>query len=412
MRILYLSQYFPPEIGATQTRAYEMAGYLVSQGHQVTMIAEIPNHPTGIIPPEYLNKWYERVNLDGIDVIRVWVQTSPRKNFFTRMALYLSFMVAATLAGLFAAKGRYDVIYASSPPLFVGGAALILSYLRRIPLIFEVRDLWPESAIVLGELNNKLAIHLSYLLEKICYHRARYIVTVVNSIKNRLLERGYPEDKIFIIPNGANTNLYTPAPVNQVLRKTLGISSDQFVLIFTGLHGLMHGVDTAVEAANLLRQYEDILFLFVGDGVRKVPMQDRVEKLKLNNIRFLPLQPEKDLPGLITMANVGLSLGRKNPLSRGALPVKMFSYMACARPVLLADEGEPADLLRQANAGIVVEPENPQQLAEAVLTLYLNSSSCADYGQNGRNFVESQYSRQQLAVELEQLLKRVSYGHK
>jgi glycosyltransferase involved in cell wall biosynthesis len=412
MRILYLSQYFPPEIGATQTRAYEMARYLVSQGHQVTMIAEIPNHPTGIVPPEYRHKWYERVNLDGIDVIRVWVQTSPHKTFYTRMALYLSFMIASTLAGLFLARGRYDVLYATSPPLFVGGAALLLSYLRRIPLVFELRDLWPESAIILGELNNKLAIYLSNWLETQCYRRARYLVTVVTSIKKRLLERGYPEAKICLIPNGANTDLYTPAPINQALRQAMGIGPDQFVLIFTGLHGLMHGVDTAVEAANLLRQHEKILFLFVGDGVRKAPMQERARELCLPNMRFLPLQPEKDLPGLITAANVGLSLGRKNVLSQGALPVKMFSYMACGRPVLLADEGESADLVSQAGVGLVVEPENPQQLAEAVLTLAHNPGLCAVYGQKGRSFVESHYSRQQLAGQLEKLLKQVSNASK
>ncbi|MFN8455098.1 MAG: glycosyltransferase family 4 protein [Anaerolineae bacterium] len=408
MRVLYLSQYFPPEVGATQTRAYEMARYLVSQGHHVTMIAEIPNHPTGIVPLEYRGKLYERVNLDGIEVIRVWVQTSPRKSFYTRMALYLSFMIMATLACLFAARGRYDVIYATSPPLFVGGAALLISYLRRIPLVFEVRDLWPESAVILGELNNKLAITLSEWLEHRCYQRARYIVTVVNSIKRRLLERGYPENKICLIPNGANTDLYAPAPLNHTLRQTLGIGSDQFVLIFTGLHGLMHGVETAVEAASLLRAYNHILFLFIGDGVRKAPMQTRAKELGLDNIRFLPLQPEKDLPGFIATANVGLSLGRKNILSQGALPVKMFSYMACALPVLLADEGEPADLVRQANVGLVVEPENPQQLAEAVLTLACNPDLCTLYGQNGRNFVEFHYSRQKLAADLEQLLKQVS----
>jgi colanic acid biosynthesis glycosyl transferase WcaI len=147
MRILYLSQYFPPEVGATQTRAYEMACGLVQAGHQVTMIAELPNHPQGIIPPEYRGKIYERSDLDGIDVIRVWVKTSPIKTFYSRMAFYLSYMLMAVMAGLLLARGKYDLIYATSPPLFVGAAALILSFIRRTLLVFEVRDLWPESAI-------------------------------------------------------------------------------------------------------------------------------------------------------------------------------------------------------------------------------------------------------------------------
>lgn len=407
MRVLYLSQYFPPEIGATQTRAYEMAQGLIRAGHQVTMITEVPNHPQGIIHPDYRGRFYVREDWDGIDVRRVWVSTSPQKNFRTRMAFYLSFMFNAALAGLFLARGRYDVVYASSPPLFVGGAALVISYLRRIPLVFEVRDLWPESAIVLGELNNKIAVHLSTWLERMCYRRARRIIAVVQSIKNRLVEREYPEAKICLIPNGANVELYTPAPINQTLRKALNVEPDQFVLIFTGLHGLMHGLDTAVEAAHLLKDQNDILFLFVGDGVKKAAMQDRARELGLKNIRFLPLQPEKDLPGFITLANVGLSLGRKNALSHGALPVKMFTYMACARPVLMAYEGEAAELVQAAQAGLVVEPENPEALVEAILRLKNDPAACRQMGLNGRQTVVEKYSRQAQARQLIQLLEQV-----
>jgi len=406
MRILYLSQYFPPEIGATQTRAYEMAQGLVRAGHQVTMITEVPNHPEGIIRPEYRGRLYVREDLDGIDLRRVWVSTSPNKNFRTRMAFYLSFMLNAALVGLFLARERYDVIYTTSPPLFVGGAALAISYLRRIPLVFEVRDLWPESAVLLGELNNKLAARLSTWLETLCYRRARYIVTVVKSIKNRLIERGYPESKICLIPNGANIELYRPAPINQALRQELGIGPDQFVVIYTGLHGLMHGLDTAVETAHLLRdQADSLLFIFVGDGVRKAAMQARVHELGLKNVRFFPLQPEKKLPEFITMANAGLSLGRKNPLSRGALPVKMFTYMACARPVLLAYEGEAAELVNEAQAGVVVEPENPEALASAIRQLRRDPEMCQQLGQNGQKIVIAHYSRQALAQKLVHLLE-------
>jgi glycosyltransferase involved in cell wall biosynthesis len=408
MRILYLSQYFPPEVGATQTRAYEMAQGLIRAGHQVTMITEVPNHPEGIIRPDYRGRFYVRESLDGIDVRRVWVSTSPHKNFRTRLAFYLSFMLNAVLVGFFLARGRYDVIYTTSPPLFVGGAALAISYLRRIPLVFEVRDLWPESAVLLGELNNKLAIRLSTWLETRCYRRARHIVTVVKSIRNRLIERGYPESKIRLIPNGANVELYRPAPINQALRQELDIGPDQFLLIYTGLHGLMHGLDTAVEAAHILSDQDDsVLFIFVGDGVRKPAMQARVHELGLKNVRFFPLQPEKKLPGFITMANAGLSLGRKNPLSRGALPVKMFTYMACARPVLLTYEGEAANLLQAAQAGLVIEPENPEALAEAVLQLKNDPAGCQQMGLNGRQAVVEKYSRQGQARQLLQLLEQV-----
>ena len=152
MRILYFSQYFPPEVGATQTRAYEMARGLVQAGHRVTMVTEVPNHPSGIIPPDYRGKWYEWSKLDGIDVLRVWVKASPVKSFRSRMAFYLTYMANSALVSALKARGPFDMVYATSPPLFVGGAGLALHWLKRTPFVFEVRDLWPKSAVVLGRI--------------------------------------------------------------------------------------------------------------------------------------------------------------------------------------------------------------------------------------------------------------------
>ncbi len=208
MRILYLSQYFPPEAGATQTHAYEMAHNFVRLGHAVTMLAEFPNHPSGIIPAEYSGKLYERADLDGIDVIRVWVKASPIKSFRSRMLFYLTYMLNASLAGLFLARQPYDLVYASSPPLLVGGAALFLSKIRRLPLVFEVRDLWPESAVALGELTNPRSIALAARLEEACYRNARRVVVVTQGIFDRLVERGISPDKLSLVPNGANVEMF------------------------------------------------------------------------------------------------------------------------------------------------------------------------------------------------------------
>ena len=226
MRILYLSQYFPPEVGATQTRAYEMAQGLIRAGHRVTMLTEVPNHPEGIIRPEYRGRFWVRETLDGIDVIRVWVRTTPVKTMRTRLAFYISYMLNAALAGLLLARGRYDVIYATSPPLFVGGAALALSYLRHIPLVFEVRDLWPESAVALGELTNPCFIRWATWLEERCYARARRIIVVTQGIHDRLIERGLSAEKLVLIPNGANTDLFRPRPdEGAALRRELGLGT-------------------------------------------------------------------------------------------------------------------------------------------------------------------------------------------
>ena len=185
-----------------------MARNLVRLGHAVTVVAEVPNHPSGIIAPEYRGKLVERSALEGIDVLRVWVKASPVKSFRNRMLFYLTYMIDASLAGLLQAGGRFDLIYASSPPLFVGAAALALSRLRRIPLLFEVRDLWPKSAVALGELSNRRAVAWATQLEEACYRRARAIVVVTEGIRQRLLQRGLREEKLHLIPNGANVELF------------------------------------------------------------------------------------------------------------------------------------------------------------------------------------------------------------
>lgn len=410
MRILYLSQYYPPEVGATQTRAHEMVRGLAQAGHEVMVITEAPNHPHGVIPPAYRGKAVTRSREDGVDVLRVWVKASPAKGFRARMAFYLSYMVMAAWAGLFLARGKWDLIYATSPPLFVGGAALAISYLRRIPLVFEVRDLWPESAVALGELNSPRAVRMATRLEEACYRRARHIVTATQGIQDRLLARGLPPEKVTTIPNGANTDLYSPRPPDPALRARLGLEEGQFVVLYTGLHGLAHGLETALEAAALLRDEPDIVFLFVGDGPRKPTLKTLAAELDLTNVRFHDAVPEPALPDILALGHLGLDTRRRLEISRGTLPVKMFSYMACSLPVLLAIEGEAADLLQEAGAGVVVPPESPVELATAIRALRDDPARRAEMGERGRAYVVAHYARQTQAARLEKLLRGVVGG--
>ncbi len=406
MRILYLSQYFPPEVGATQTRAYEMAHYLVSAGHQVTMLTEIPNHPSGIIPPEYRGRLYERASLEGIDVIRVWVKTSPVKTMRTRLAFYLSYMGSAALAGLLLARGHYDLLYATSPPLFVGGAALALSRLRRIPLVFEVRDLWPESAVALGELANPHAIALAGKLEKLCYNRARHIVVVTEGIRQRLAARGY-RDKLVLIPNGANTDLFRPDPDGAAaLRARLGLEG-RFVVLYAGVHGLAQGLETVLEAAHRLQTVPQVHFLFVGEGPCKADLLALKDHLGLTNVTLLPECPRSEMPAFFSAADVALVPLRRLELFQGAVPSKMFDAWACGCPVLLTVAGEARRVMEQAEAGLFVEPEDADQMVQAILRLRAEPDRARRYGENGRRFVEMYYSRQRLAARLEALLLEV-----
>jgi colanic acid biosynthesis glycosyl transferase WcaI len=404
MRILYLSQYFPPEVGATQTRAYEMARGLVQAGHHVTMLAEIPNHPSGIIPAEYKGKLYERAELEGIDVIRVWVKAAPVKTFRTRMAFYLSYMVNAVLAGLTLARGRYDAIYATSPPLFVGAAALALSYLRRAPLFFEVRDLWPESAVTLGELKNPQAIAWAGRLERACYDRARRVVVVTEGIRRRLLERGLAREKLVLISNGANTDLFRPQPqAGAALRRELG-RDDAFLVLYAGIHGVAQGLETVIEAARLLQDAPQILFLFVGEGPVKADIVALAGSYGLTNVQFHPEVPRERVPAYLSAASVALVPLRRLDLFRGALPSKMFDAWAAGCPTLVGIEGEAQHVLEQSGAGRFVEPENPTALAQVIRELAADPTACRAMGSHGRSFVEARYSRQAQARHLEQVL--------
>jgi len=403
MRILYLSQYFPPEAGATQTRAYEMAAGLVRAGHQVTMLTEVPNHPQGIVFPPYRRKLWVRENLEGIDVVHVWVKASPVKTMRTRLAFYLTYMANATLAGL-ALRGKYDIIYATSPPLFVGGTALALSRLRRTPMVFEVRDLWPESAVALGELRNPRFIRWATMLEEACYRRARRVVVVTQGIRDRLVERGLGA-KVDLIPNGANTELFHYQPqAGQALRQKLGLG-DVFLAIYAGIHGIAQGLETVLQAAHRLRDDPMVHFMMIGDGPCKKELLALKKKLALPNLTMLDARPREAIPSYLSAADVAMVPLRRLDLFKGALPSKMFDAWACHCPVLLSIEGEARRILERAQAGIFVEPESVEAMVEAVRSLAADRQRCQKYGVNGRRFVEEHYSRQAQARRLAALLE-------
>jgi colanic acid biosynthesis glycosyl transferase WcaI len=411
MRVLYLSQYFPPEVGATQTRAHEMARYLAAQGHDVTMLAEIPNHPSGLIPPAYRGKLWERRALDGIDVIRLWVITSPHKGFRERMLFYLSYMAMAVLAGLavgLRVSRRYDVIYATSPPLFVGLAGAILSVLLRTRFVFEVRDLWPESAVALGELSNARAIRLAEYVERFCYRRARVIVVVTRGIVARLHARGIRPGRIVLIPNGANVEQFHPAPEQAaVLRRQLGLG-DRFVAVYAGIHGVAQGMETLVEAARLLRDDPGIIFVFVGAGPRKEAVQRLQAEYRLPNLLLLDEQPRDAMAGYLSLAGCAIVPLRDDPLFAGALPSKLFEGLACGTPVILsAPAGEASAIVETAGAGCAVPPEDPTALAAAIRHLRDHPADAQAMGQRGRAFVVGHYTRREQAARLETLLHAV-----
>ncbi|NOY78365.1 MAG: glycosyltransferase family 4 protein [Calditrichaeota bacterium] len=400
LKILYISQYFPPEVGATQSRAFDMAYYLSERGHQVTVIGEFPNHPRGIVPREYRNKFWERVKLENFAVCRTWVYASPEKSFLKRMLFYVSFALSSLVAGLFI-RGSFDIVYATSPPLFVGVSGYVLSRLKNAKFVFEVRDLWPDSAVALGELNNARFIRWARTLEEFFYRKAQKIVVVTAGIREALLRRKLSPQKICLVKNGTNTRYFRN--VGAGVKEQLGLQN-KFVVGYFGILGLAQGMEFLCEVIEKMKSYEDIHFIFVGEGPKKQTVEALKSQKKLTNLTLLGEVPREKIAGYISACDVSLVPLRKKELFTGALPSKMFDTMACERPVILSVEGEARHVLQESGAGIFVEPENAGQMISAILHLKSDPRMREEMGKNGLRFVEKKFSRKALAGELEACL--------
>jgi len=275
-------------------------------------------------------------------------------------------------------------------------------------MVFEVRDLWPASAVALGELSSPRAVALAGKLEKMCYNRARCLVVVTEGIRRRLAERGFGA-KLALIPNGANTDLFRPDPAaGTALRAELDLApGSKFVVLYAGIHGIAQGLETVLEAARQLQTARDVHFVLVGEGPKKAELLATKERLGLDNVTMLPERPRLDMPAFLSAADVSLVPLRRLELFEGALPSKMFDAWACGCPVILSIDGEARQVVEQADAGLFVEPEDAGQMAQAILQLREDPALLRRFGVNGRRFVEENYSRQRLAAQLERLLLTV-----
>lgn len=405
MNILYLTQYFPPEIGAGENRAFEMVKNLERLGHRVTVITEFPNYPSGIVPNTYRFRLFEKKRFKGIEVIRSYVKASPERSFMNRISLYLSFMLSSVLAGLKIKKG-FDLVYATSPPLFVGLAGYFISRIKNCKFVFEVRDIWPDAAIVLGQLKNKALIRLSKKIENLCYKEADRIIVVTQGLSFLLQEKSVPWDKIEVVLNGVNTRFFRYVPEKECYKEKIGYK-DKFLALYFGTIGLAHGVDVLVKVAELLKGKDYIQFLMVGNG----PHMGKIRKLKnlhqLSNLNIQEEKPRHDLLELIAAADVCLVPVRKKRFFNSALPVKMFEAWACGRPIVLSVQGEAKEHLNRARAGVWAEPEDAEGIREAILFLHNNPRLCRELGKNGRSYVEKHFSRKIQAERLEKILVKV-----
>lgn len=396
--ILFITPYYPPEKTPPAIRISETAQGLVRRGYQVTVLTTFPNFPSGVVPVQYRGQVMRREVCDGVRVVRVWSYITPNKGFLRRILAQLSFGCVAPLLG-WRDVGRPDVIIAESPPLFDAIAARMLAWGKRCPFIFTVADLWPESAVQLGALRNRLLIWLSERLEWSTYRRAGRVWAITQGIRDVLVERGVSSRRVFHLTNGVDTGRFRPLPRTQA-RAELGLD-ERFIVLYAGTHGLAQGLHTILEAAHTMRDRADIHFVFVGDGAEKADLIAQARRWGLKGVTFLDALPHERMPLLLCTADVGLVPLRKVSLFKGALPSKMYEIMACARPILLGIDGEARRLVEQdAGAAIYVEPEDPAALVSAILYLYEHTEVADALGRRGRAFVKARFDREKLVEAL------------
>jgi colanic acid biosynthesis glycosyl transferase WcaI len=411
MKILYVSQYFPPEMGAPAARAAELSRHWAAAGHDATVLTGFPNHPTGVVPPEYRDKFRRAVvreQTDGVNVVRTWLLPFPNRRAHERMLNYSSFCASAATTGLF--LSRPDVVIATSPQLLVGLSGWWLARWKRVPFVFEVRDLWPESLAAVGMGDRHSILHR--VLAKIAgflYRHSDRIVVVTPAFEDYLVEHWrVPREKISVVENGVETQLFAPEPAT-ALRKELGVEG-KFVVSYIGTMGMAHGLETIIAAATQLRDANpEIAFLMLGEGAEKDRIAALARDQGLNNLCFVDQQPRGRIPAYICASDVCLVLLKKTDLFKTVIPTKMLEFMSCARPVILGVDGQARTILEEAGGGLVIEPENSDALVKAIRCLAANREMARELGQNGREHMVHKYSRRQTAEKyigvLEQLLK-------
>jgi glycosyltransferase involved in cell wall biosynthesis len=404
VRILILTQYYPPETGAPQNRLSDLARRLKEFGHTVVILTALPNYPRGEIFRAYRGRLRMEEELAGIRVVRAWIYATKSKNFTQRLFNYFSFVLSSIALG-FWKVGPQEVVIVESPPLFLGISGFLLSFFKHARLVLNISDLWPDSAIAMGILNNRCLVRLSRWLEEFLY-RHSFLVTgqtrgIVENIRSRIADK-----KVALITNGVDVEAYTLAGASvdkEAIRREFGLGSE-FVVGYAGLHGLAQGLETVLHAARLVAGRANVTFVFFGDGPEKKNLTSLAQQLGLTNVLFFASEETRRMPAIIASFDLALVPLRRLDLFKGALPSKMFEAMAAAVPIIVTIDGEARELVERAQAGIVVEPEDPEALATAILQLRNDPNRLKTLGVNGRDYVVEHYNRRKIARQFERLL--------
>jgi glycosyltransferase involved in cell wall biosynthesis len=400
-------------MGAPAARVSELARHWVRAGHEVTVLTGFPNHPDGVVRPEYRQRFRRlvcRETLDGVRIVRTWLLPFPNRKAYERMLNYSSFCVSAAIAGSFLA--RPDVVIATSPQLLVGLSGWWAAKVKGVLFVLEVRDLWPESLAAVGMGNADSWLHRGLgTIAGFLYRKAEHIVVVTPAFREHLVRRWQvPATKISVVQNGVETELFSPRDSDPELKKRLN-AEGRFVVSFIGTLGLAHGLDTVLAAADLLATAApDVMFMLVGEGADRERITSLAKAKSLNNICFVPQQPREKIPAYISASDACLVVLKKSDVFETVIPTKMLEFMSCSRPVILGVGGQAKQILERSGAGICVEPENPAALCDAILRLRQDRELCESLGRNGREYIVQNLSRQRTAAEYLKTLRSLIEG--
>lgn len=404
MRILVLILQYPPDVNAAGRLMADLCRGFVDKGHQVTVLTTFPHYAEFRVWEEFRGKLSTHRMDDGVDVRRVYVHATGRKaRMLDRFLSYFSFSLLAAIFGILDGR-RYDVIICSNGGFLPGIAAVALSKVKNVPYVLNIQDLYPETPIRSGQIRNPLAIRALRWLERFMYNHAKAIVSITPSFNEHLKVIGIPVERMAVIPNFVDIDFIRPMPKQSAYSDRMGLTN-KFVVSHAGNIGYVYDLDTMLDAARILADELDILFLIVGDGVEKSRLELKVHNMRLANVRFLPYQPQEDLPYLRAASDIQVSLYRRGSASH-SMASKVYEIMASARPLLASAEANSDvwRLIDETGCGLCIEPENATALAAAVLRLYRDSELRKTMSERGREHAEQQYSRAAVVDQYLELL--------
>ena len=405
MHILLIHQAFVPIGEPGGTRHHELARYLLSQGHQVTVIASPVSYLTGKSTTKA--RWRE-IQIDdlGVRIIKAWTLPALHRSFVWRVLAFLSFMLSSFFIGL--SVRQVDLLWGTSPPIFQGITAWLLARLKRVPFLFEVRDLWPDFAIAVGVLKNRILIGLARFTEKFLYRHADHVVVNSPGYIEHVSARG--ARVVTVIPNGSDPDMFDPAENGRPFRVKHGLD-DQFIIMYAGAHGMSNDLGVVLDAAKMLADNPKVCFVFLGDGKEKDNLKQKAESLGLSNVLFLPPLPKDQMNVALAAADACLATLKPIELYKTTYPNKVFDYMAAGKPVLLGIDGVIRSVVDEAGAGLFFEPGNPQALADATKELMDHPELCTQMGYSGRTYILKYHSRAQIAEKFNHLLLSIRRKH-